>query len=367
MRIVSVRAETWTLPLRAPFAIARRTALEAQNVRVVVETEDGLVTGYGESAPVGYVTGESVATVLDAVQGVADEFVGLPVDRLQPLWAQAGRLLPDARAARAGLEMALCDAWGKCWRLPLWQFFGGATDVLVSDLTIPIVTPEEAGALAAAAAGDGFRHLKIKVGDSQGHEADLARIERVARAAPGAALRIDANQAFAADEAVAFARTVLGLGATVEMIEQPVPRDDWAGLKYVKENLDVPVFADEAARDVADVARLLRDDVVDGVNVKLMKSGLAGALQIIALCRAAGKKLMLGCMLESSLGIAAAAQIAAGTGAFDFLDLDSHRLLAPIDGVGGGFVGAGDTLDVGGAGPGWGVLVPDRLAGIRRQ
>lgn len=366
MRIVSIRAEAWTLSLRAPFAVARRTALEAQNVRIVVETEDAALTGYGESAPVGYVTGESVATVLDAVNAVAQEFVGESVDRLQPLWERTGRLLPESRAARAGLEMALCDAWGKCWRLPLWQFFGGSKDVLVTDLTIPIVPPEEAGVLAAAAAAEGFRHLKIKVGDPQGHAADLARVEGVVRAAPGVALRIDANQGFAADEAVSFAQAVLGLGAAVEMIEQPVPKDDWEGLKYVKEHVPVPVFADEAARDVADVVRLIRDDVVDGINVKLMKSGLAGALQIIGLCRVSGKKLMLGCMLESSLGITAAAQLAGGTGAFDFLDLDSHRLLTPIDGLSGGFTCAGDTLTVHDANAGWGVGIPEKFMKIAR-
>ena len=358
MRIVSVRAEPWTHTLHAPFAIARRTALEAQNVRVIVETEDGSLTGYGESAPVGYVTGESVATVLDAVNAAGGDFVGLSIDRLQPLWGLAGHLLPESRAARAGLEMALCDSWGKNWCQPLWQAFGGAEDVLITDLTIPIVSCEAAGVLAAAAAAEGFRHLKIKVGDAQGHEADLARIERVVQAAPGVALRIDANQAFAADEAVAFTQRVIGLGAWVEMIEQPVPHDDWTGLKYVKDHVSVPVFADEAARDVADVVRLIREDIVDGINVKLMKSGLAGALRIIEMCRATGTKLMLGCMLESGLGIAAAAQIAAGTGAFDFLDLDSHRLLAPIAGLAGGFTCTGDTLDVHAAGPGWGVTIP---------
>jgi L-alanine-DL-glutamate epimerase-like enolase superfamily enzyme len=262
--------------------------------------------------------------------------------------------------------MALCDVWGKNWNLPLWQFFGGASDTLVTDLTIPIVTPDEAGPLAAAAAAEGFRHLKIKVGDTEGHAADLARIERVCQAAPGVALRIDANQAFSPDEAVAFVQSLGTLGTVIEMIEQPVPKDDFAGLKYVRERVDVPVFADEAARDVSDVIRLIREDAVDGVNVKLMKSGLAGALQIITLCRAAGKKLMLGCMLESSLGIAAAAQIAAGTGAFDFLDLDSHRLLAPVSGLAGGFVCDRDELAMRDPQPGWGVTVPDSLLAISR-
>ena len=356
MRIVSLRARAWTLPLRAPFVIARRTAHEAQNVLLSVETEAGVI-GWGESAPVGYVTGESVASVLAAIEAVSDEFRGQPTDRLQPLWERAGRLLYDAPAARAGLEMALCDAWARHWDLPLWQFFGGASDTLTTDLTIPIVAPDAAGVLAAAAWEEGFRDLKIKVGADAGHDADLARVEAIMKSAPRARLRIDANQAFTPDGAVAFVAALARMNAPIDMVEQPVAKEDTAGLKFVKERVAVPVFADEAARDVPSVLRLLREDAADGINVKLMKSGLAGALQIIALCRAAGKTLMLGCMLESGLGIAAAAQIAGGAGAFDFLDLDSHRLLAPRAGVSGGFRGEGGTLHIDKAGPGWGVKI----------
>ena len=278
MRIVAVEAEAWTLALRAPFVIARRTAHEAQNVRVTVRTEDSGLSGLGEGAPVGYVTGESVASVLSALEAVGPEFVGQSVERLGPLLASADHLLPDAPAARAALEMALYDLWARHWRLPLWQFFGGAQATLTTDLTVPLVPPGEAGVLANAALGEGFRHLKIKVGDPQGHAADLARVEAIARAAPGVRLRIDANQGFEPDGAVRFAQALAATGAVIELLEQPVGRDDWRGLKYVRERVSMPVFADESARDVPSVRKLLQEDAVDGVNVKLMKSGLAGAL-----------------------------------------------------------------------------------------
>jgi len=362
MRVVSVSALPWTLPLVAPFIIAARRAHDAKNVRVRVETEGGggLDFGNGASCPVGYVTGESVESVLDSLHAVGPRFEGQRVDRLQPLLALADELLHDAPAARAGLEMALYDAWARFWRLPLRQHFGGALSRVTTDLTIPLVPPDEAAALAGTAWADGFRSLKIKVGDAEGHDADLARIAAIVHAAPGVRLRVDANQAFAPDAAVSFARALAETGAVVDLLEQPVAAPDVAGLKYVRERAGMPIFADEAARTVPEVLRLLREDAVDGVNVKLMKSGIGGALTIIALCRAAGKKLMLGCMLETGLGIAAAAQIAAGTGAFDYLDLDSHRLLRPVPGLSGGFQVDGEDLVVGGdTEAGWGVTLPE--------
>ena len=356
IRIVSVSALPWTLPLVSPFVIAARTATEARNVRIEIAAESGL-TGLGASAPVGYVTGESAESVLDAIGAVKDEFVGLPADRLGPLLSHANRLLVDAPAARAGLEMALCDLWARERNLPLWQHFGGSLERVTTDVTIPIVGTGEAAALASAAWADGFRALKVKVGDPRGHDADFARIEAVVRAVPRVRLRIDANQAFTPDAAVSFADTLVRMGAAIELLEQPVDKSDVAGLKYVRDHTGLPVFADESARSVAEVLALLQADAVDGINVKLMKSGITGALQIIALTKAFGKKLMLGCMLETGVGIAAAAQIAAGTGAFDFLDLDSHRLLKPVAGLSGGCEAVGGELAVGGGEPGWGVTM----------
>ena len=355
-RIASVSAQAWTLPLVAPFVIAARTATEARNVRIRIDTDSG-PGGDGASAPVGYVTGESVESVLEALRAVGPEFVGAKTDRLWPLLARANTLLADAPAARAGLEMALYDLWARQRTLPLWQHFGGALDRVTTDVTVPIVAPDEAAALAAAAWTDGFRTLKIKVGDPSGPDSDLARVEAVIRAVPGVRLRIDANQAFTPDAAVRFAAALTEMTAAIDLLEQPVEKSDVAGLKYVRERITIPLFADESARTVAEVLTLLQADAVDGINVKLMKSGISGALQIIALTKAFGRKLMLGCMLETGLGISAAAQIAAGTGAFDSLDLDSHRLLKPIAGLSGGYQVQGSDLIMADS-AGWGVCLP---------
>ena len=352
-RIVSVSVQPWTLPLVSPFVIAARTASEARNVRIEVALENGQI-GLGASAPVGYVTGESVESVLDALHAVMPELIGLSAERLSLLLARVNTALADAPAARAGLEMALYDVWAKERTLPLWQHFGGALDRVTTDVTIPIVDPPAASILAAAAWADGFQTLKIKVGDPLGPDADLARVEAVIRAVPRIRLRIDANQAFTPDAAVVFAAALEKTGAAIDLLEQPVDKGDTSGLKYVRDHISFPVFADESARSVAEVLALLQAGAVDGINVKLMKSGITEALQIIALTKAFGKKLMLGCMLETGVGIAAAAQIAAGTGAFDYLDLDSHRLLKPIAGLRGGYEVDGGELAMENS-AGWGV------------
>lgn len=364
MHIHSVRAELRTFLLKAPFVISKRTAVDAQNVFVTVESSggDGLtVTGHGACAPVAYVTGETVDSVLSALADAAEQLTGVSVDDHLRLLEQVQDTLPAAHSARAGLEMALYDLWAKHRGISLWRHFGAALTAVHTDLTIPISSPATAAAVAVKARAAGFRALKIKVGACEGVDADLHRIAAIVEATPDVRLRIDANQAFTPEGAVAFAHRLLSVHSAVDLIEQPVDKADIDGLKFVKEALTVPVYADEAVCTPEDAAKMLKMDAVDGINIKLMKSGITGALRIIDLCRAAGKGLMIGCMLETGLGIAAAAQIAAGTGAFNYIDLDSHTLLVPVPEVAGGFVAEGDRLDVAYAGDayGWGVMVAD--------
>ena len=357
MEIVKVEAKAWSLPLRAPFQVAKRTAYEAKNVLVAVTADDGTI-GYGAAAPVAYVTGESVESVLTAIRTVTPPYDGQPVERLYPLLQVAEGVLSSAPSARAAMEIALFDLWGKRWRMPLWHYFGGAQQAITTDLTIPIVEPREAAELAKEAFSAGFTHFKIKVGSPDGVEQDFARIAAAVEAAPRAKLRIDANQAFTPDRAVAFIEKLADKTAShLELVEQPVDKTDFAGLKYVKDHAHVPVIADESAQTVSDVRRLFRDDAVDGINIKIMKSGILGAMQITNMCRSWGKKSMIGCMLESRLGQTASCFLAAGFGCFHYVDLDAHRLLAPDSSVTGGYQEDGNQLIVENSKPGWGVCI----------
>ncbi len=370
LQITDAHAEIITFPLVAPFAVATRTAYEARNVVVRIKANKvntlHCVEGLGAAAPVSYVTGETQEGALATLRGALARLAGdeaIESLRLRPMLARAHDLIPNQPSARAALEMALYDLWGHSLHLPLWHHFGASQNRLTADLTIPIVSAEDAGNQAKRAWERGFRHLKIKVGDPQGGiDADYDRLAAVVAAAPSVTLRVDANQAFSATDAVAFAQRALQIAPNIEIIEQPVAKEDIDGLAYVHaemRRLALPalLFADECAQTTASVVDLLKREAVDGVNVKLMKSGLVGALEIAGLCRAHGVKLMVGCMLESQLPLTAACALVAGSGLFDYIDLDSHHLLSPSDMFHGGMLAEGPSLVPESEQPGWGVSI----------
>jgi L-alanine-DL-glutamate epimerase-like enolase superfamily enzyme len=322
IRIASVSAERLTTPLHNPFVTSQGRATAALAVLVRLTLSDGREVG-GESTPVTYVTGETIETVLSTVERVGPELVGLEVARYRQVLEAIRRLVPDGASARCGLEMAALEAWEQTTGSSLHRLWGAAQDSKPTDVTIPIV--ENAGELTELAWALGMRVFKIKVGGA-GIEADHARVRAVRNAAPEAPLRIDANQAFTPEDALRFVERLLAEGAHVELLEQPVRADDYAGLAWVAERSPVPVFADESCRTPADALRLAQT-AVQGFNCKIQKNGIAGVLDIVAIARAANRRLMLGCMLETRRSIAVSLALACGTGAFDYLDLDSHLLL----------------------------------------
>lgn len=321
-RIATITAEPFQTPLHSPFVTSQGYATEAQGVMVTLTLEDGRSV-QGESVPVTYVTGETRDSVMETVSTVRPHLIGMDVRRWRQTLNSIAQNAPDKPSARCGLEMAVLEAWALATGGTLWHLFGGAQTSIESDITIPIVA--NASELTEIAWAMGIHVFKIKVGEKD-LEADHARVRAVREAAPEAKLRIDANQAFTPDSAVAFVERLLAGGANVEMLEQPVQAGDFAGLAEVARRSPVPVFADESCRTPHDALRLAQTEV-HGFNLKINKSGIGAVLDIIAIARAAGKKTMLGCMLETRHSIAVSLALACGTGGFDFIDLDSHLLL----------------------------------------
>ena len=314
-----------------------------ENLLVRIE-HDG-IAGLGEAAPARYY-GESRALAGAALDAWAP-LLGEDPFALEPLGARLDAALAGQHAARAALDMALHDWIGKRLGLPVWRLLGlDAAAAPASCVTLGLADPAEMEEKLDSVLD--FPLVKVKLGAP----GDVENLRRVRRRYAGR-LQVDANAAWSPAEAVRVLRAIEPLG--IELVEQPVARADLDGLRWVRERSGIPVFADESVHDLADVGKLVGR--VDGVNLKLMKTGgLREALRMIHAARALGLKVMLGSMVESSLALSAAAQLAPLA---DYLDLDGHWLLRedPFEGAPGerGVIALGQR-------PGLGV-VPARPAG----
>ena len=323
LTIVEVGWTPLRLPLRTPFAIAPETTEVTANFWVRVRLSDG-TEGWGEAAPSPALMGETPAMTEAALSDARQLLIGQPA-RWRGIADLLANHLSAARAARAALEVALLDALAKRHNLPLWQWFGGATDTLETDVTVPIMPADEAKNFATEFFAQGFRKFKLKLSGEL--ESDEARIVAVHEVVAPAALQLDANQSYTATEAWRLLRRLEQKGIVPTLFEQPVPKDDWDGLQWLTRRSPVPICADESVVTAADALRIVRERTAHAINIKLAKSGVAESGRIIAIAQAARLQLMIGAMVETELGLTAAAHLAAGIGGFAFVDLDTHLFL----------------------------------------
>lgn len=316
---MELRYQAQRLGLNHQFTVARSSKAYAENVFLTLRA-DGVV-GYGEAAP-SYFFHESAVTIAQFYDALQSSFQEMNVADAE--WLE--RLVRPAAgnyAAKAGLNIAMFDLIGKLAGRPLYELFHSApAATLMTSFTIGIDRLEVIKAKVLAA--EPFPVLKIKLGTPE----DYQIIETVRSLTPKP-LRIDANEGWTREEAVAKINWLAH--QNVELVEQPVPANDLDGLKYVRERVSLPVFADESLRTSADLVQLAGK--VDGVNIKLMKcGGLSEAIRMVRQARELQLKTMIGCFIESSLAITAAAHIAA---LFDYIDLDGALLLKadPFRGV----------------------------------
>ncbi len=349
--ITSLSAAPLTIPLFAPFGIASTTQDIARNVLVSVELADG-TRGYGEAAPFS-VYGESQEAALASVALARGTVEGADARAWRQLAAALAPHMGGKGAVQCAIETAVLDALTRHYGMPLWVFFGGTGTTLATDMTITTGGVAEAATATRDILQRGIDTIKLKVGAGD-PQLDIDRILAIREVAPTAPLILDGNTGYDADGALHLLRDLRGHGIIPALFEQPLPRNDLAGMRRVTEEGGVDVAADESAITVADVQRVIAERAASVVNIKLMKCGLVGGLEIAALCRAAGVGLMIGGMLESIMAMTVSACFAAGQGGFRFVDLDTPMFLAENPFT-GGFVQTGATLDVGGIVAGHGV------------
>jgi o-succinylbenzoate synthase len=319
--IRDVSAEPLDIELIEPFGIAGGAQTAASNVLVRLTLEDG-TEGLGEAAPFPAVSGETQGQAMNAVYAARDSLLGEDASRFRSLAARIREIIAGVPSARCALEAALLDAVARRTGLSLWRLFGGMEPSLVTDITIPTGDPEHARASAARAIFRGFDTLKIKVGAGT-PELDIERIRGIVASAPQCRLVLDANASLSARAAIDLVRALGPLAGRIALFEQPTPAADPHALREVREATGLKIAADESARSAAEVAELAALSAVDVINVKIMKSGIGEALDMIAVARAHGLGLMVGGMVESSLAMTVSACLAAGQGGFTFVDLDT--------------------------------------------
>ena len=322
VQVERIEVEELSVPTADPFVIATGEVRATRSV-LVRATVNGNV-GLGEGSCLPPVTREDQPEALSAIQRAAPKLLG--VDGLGALRDALDRELSTFPVARAAVEVAVLDAAARKDKQPLWRMLGGPFDAdpIETDITIPILPPARMGELAAQWWARGFKKLKVKAGKNL--DDDLRALEAIRRAAPGAAFQPDANGGLSIEGALAWLAGAKKLGARVLCFEQPCATVD--ELFELSKKTTVPLIADESVKTLADFAAVALRQAVAGVNLKLSKSG--GILEAQAIGRAArarGMLVMVGGMVETRLGMTAAAHLAAALGGVDFADLDTAFLL----------------------------------------
>ncbi|UNK50359.1 dipeptide epimerase [Lysobacter sp. S4-A87] len=335
MKITDIRFGMLRVPLKTPFKTALRTVEAVEDIVVSVHTDTGQV-GYGEAPATAVITGDTHGSIIEAIRKfIAPRVIGQEIANLNHITSLIQGALEKNTSAKAAVEIAVYDLFGQLYGVPLYKMLGGGDPVITTDITISVDYIDKMVADSISAVDRGFESLKIKVGKDIG--VDIERVKAIYAAVEGRALlRLDANQGWSAKQAVYAISMLEDAGVRLELVEQPVKAKDLDGMKYVTERVHTPIMADESVFGPTEVIDLIRMRAADIINIKLMKTGgLSNAIRIADIAELYGVECMIGCMLESSISVAAAVHLAvAKSSAITKVDLDGPSLCAfnPVDG-----------------------------------
>jgi L-alanine-DL-glutamate epimerase-like enolase superfamily enzyme len=322
MKIKAIEYFKVDMPLAVPYTIAYETVSHTSNIILKLDTGTGL-TGWGCAAPDIEVTGETPEDVIGHIEKVV---LGLlkdqPPFQIARITDMLKQLLPGASSTLAMVDMALYDLLARKAKIPLYQLLGAFRNEIPTSITIGILPLDETLATAKSYLKKGFSILKLKGGLNL--DEDIEKILKLREAfGDDFLLRFDANQGYTTEESFDFIRKTLS--ANIEIFEQPTSQKMEERLGEVTQNIDIRVMADESLKTLKDAFRLTRNDLIDMVNIKIMKvGGILESQHINSVAKAAGVEVMVGCIDECALGISAGLHFTLSRPNIVCADLDGH-------------------------------------------
>lgn len=335
MNIINLETFRVAVPLTKPFKTALRTVYTAESIFVKISCDNGIV-GWGEAPPTHVITGDSLGSIETAIHHVIKPFlIKKEMLNYETIFQGLKTILVGNSSAKAAVDMALYDCLSQQTKLPLYQFLGGFRNEIETDFTVSVNDPKEMGEDATEYVKNGFNVLKIKVGIGEVKD-DIERIQEIrSRVGYDVKLRLDANQGWSPKDAIRAIRKMEDSGLDIELIEQPVKADDIEGLKAVTDAVETLIMADESVFTPKQAFQVLKTRSADLINIKLMKAGgIYNAQAINTMAEVCGVECMVGSMIETKLGITAAAHFAASKKNVTRFDFDAPLMLAKdiIDG-----------------------------------
>ncbi len=325
MKIVDVKWEKFKIELESPFKIALGTSYYHEGVLLKIITDEG-IKGIGEAAPSERITGETTDTVCSVLNLFKNYLIGKNPLEIQKIMDDLNQMLLHNTSAKCAVDIALWDIKAKYFGLPLRDLLGKDKEKITTSITIGIKSIEETIKEAQEIIKRfGAKVLKIKVGLNL--KEDIEKIKEL-RDAIGydVKIRVDANQGYNLKEAVKFAKEVEKY--EIELFEQPLPYYQLNELRILRDKIGIPVMLDESVHTARDALKVIKENCCDVINIKLMKSGgICEALKIASIAESAGIPCMVGCMVETRIGVSAGTHFALSVKNVKYADLDGHLFL----------------------------------------
>ena len=337
MKIKDIKMGKISTPLLRPYKIGKKTLNFSDEIVIKIITDTGEI-GYGSATPTPLITGETESSITGAINYIKHDILGLDIDNLEEIMKVIHNSIYANNSAKAAIDMAIYDLLCKKYGIPLYKFLGGYKTTLTTDITIANGSVEEMVSNSLQAIMENYTYLKVKVGNDIDH--DIERVKAVRKAVrKGIKIRVDANQGWRPKEAVSIIRKFEDMGLDIEFVEQPVNAWDIDGLKYVTDNVETKILADESVFGPSDAFKIIEKRAADLISIKLMKcGGINNAIKIYNMAENMGIRCMMGCMLESRIGITAAASFAASRSNMIKADLDTMLCFEKDSVIGGASV-----------------------------